>query len=76
MKKPAGEAVDHENLTRDQGGRPVASMWQAKDGESKEPVSSCCSISSEKYDIAEEDFLSAEIEIVPAGARARWASTA
>ena len=68
MKKPAGEAVDHENLDVIVGGRPVV-IDEAKDGESKEPVKQLLlDILSEKYDIAEEDFLSAEIEIVPAGA--------
>ena len=68
MKKPAGEAVDHENLDVIVGGRPVV-IDEAKDGESKEPVKQLLlDILAEKYAIAEEDFLSAEIEIVPAGA--------
>ena len=66
MKKPASEAVDHENLDVIVGGRPVT----IEEGdEEKEPVKKLfLDLLKEKYDIDEEDFLSAEIEVVPAGA--------
>ena len=68
LKKPAAEAVDHENLDVIVGGRPVV-IDEAKDDEAKEPVKQyLLDILKEKYDIDEEDFLSAEIEVVPAGA--------
>ena len=66
MKKPAAEAVDHENLDVIVGGKPVVIEG---DEEQKEPVKQLfLNILSEKYGIDEEDFLSAEIEVVPAGA--------
>ncbi|WP_418721975.1 aminopeptidase [Enorma sp.] len=66
LKKPAAEAVDHENLDVIVGGRPVKIEG---DDEEKEPVKKLfLDILSEKYGIDEEDFLSAEIEVVPAGA--------
>ncbi len=65
MKKPASEAVDHENLDLIVGGRPVT--IEGGD-EPKEPVKQALvNILSEKYGFDEEDFLSAELEIVPAG---------
>lgn len=66
MKKPASEAVDHENLDVIVGGRPVT----IEEGdEEKEPVKKLfLDLLKEKYGIDEEDFLSAEIEVVPAGA--------
>ena len=65
MEKPAGKAVDHENLDVIVGGRPVVIEG---DDEAKEPVKQMfLDIIKEKYDIEEEDFLSAEIEVVPAG---------
>ncbi len=67
MKKPAAEAVDHENLDVIVGGRPVV-IDDEKDAP-KEPVKQyLLDLLAEKYGIAEEDFLSAEIEVVPAGA--------
>ena len=66
MKKPASEAVDRESLDVIVGGRPV--VIEGEDAP-KEPVKEMLlQILSEKYGIDEEDFLSAEIEVVPAGA--------
>lgn len=66
MKKPAGEAVDHENLDLIVGGRPVVIEG---DDEPKEPVKQMLlDILKDRYGIEEEDFLSAELEVVPAGA--------
>lgn len=66
MKKPAAEAVDHENLDVIVGGKPVSIEG---DEEQKEPVKQLLlNILADTYGIDEEDFLSAEIEVVPAGA--------
>ena len=65
MKKPASEAVDHENLDVIIGGRPLRVEG---DDEQKDPVKRLfCDLIAERYGIEEEDFLSAEIEVVPAG---------
>ena len=67
MKKPAAEAVDHENLDVIVGGRPVV-IDEQKEDDPKEPVKRyLLGILEEKYGFNEEDFLSAEIEVVPAG---------
>ena len=71
MKKPASEAVDHENLDVIVGGRPVVISSEGdEDAEApKEPVKQMLlDVLAEKYGIDEEDFLSAELEVVPAGA--------
>ncbi len=66
MKKSAAEAVDHENLDVIIGGRPVCIEG---DDAPKEPVKQMLvGILSDKYGIEEEDLLSAELEVVPAGA--------
>ncbi|MBY4798313.1 aminopeptidase [Collinsella sp. AGMB00827] len=68
MKKPASEAVEHENLDVLIGGRPLAAT---DDEKIEEPVKRrVLELLAERYGIEEEDFLSAEIEVVPAG-RAR-----
>ena len=70
MKKPASEAVDHENLDVIVGGRPVVISSEGdEDAEApKEPVKQMLlDVLAEKYGIDEEDFLSAELEVVPAG---------
>ena len=64
MKKPASEAIDAENLDIIVAGRPVT----VEGDEPKEPVKQMLlDILAEKYGMDEEDFLSAELEIVPAG---------
>ena len=66
MKKSAAEAVDHENLDVIIGGRPV---YIEGDDAPKEPVKQMLlDILKDKYGIDEEDLLSAELEVVPAGA--------
>ena len=61
MDKKAAKVVEGEQLDLLIGSRPLA-------GEEKEPVKKkILSILKEKYAIEEEDFLSAELEIVPAG---------
>lgn len=82
MAKKADEVVDAEDLDILMGNRPlVVEKDEATSGDEdrpafeklaeKEPVKAfALKLLAEKYGIAEEDFLSAEIEAVPAG-RAR-----
>lgn len=61
MEKKADKVIEGEALDILFGSRPLK-------GEEKEAVSkNILSILKEKYDVEEEDFLSAELEIVPAG---------
>ncbi len=61
MKKPASEVIDGENLNVLIGSRPFA------DDEGSESVKlQILSLLSEKYGMVESDFLSAELEVVPA----------
>ena len=60
MSKKASEVITGEGLDIMMAGRPL-------EGEEKEPVKAMLlSILKEKYDIEEEDMISAEIEVVPA----------
>ena len=62
MEKKAGKVVEGEQLDLLIGSRPVK-------GELKEGVKAyVLQVLQEQYDFEEEDFLSAELEIVPAGA--------
>lgn len=80
MAKKANEVVEGEDLDLLVGNRPVVSAAQDADaigGESetkdaeKEPVKTfALKLLADTYGIDEEDFLSAELEVVPAG-RAR-----
>ena len=72
MGKPAKEAVEAENLDVIVGGKPVViegkTDGENKEDEPKEPVKQLfLDILKDQYGIEEEDFLSAEIEVVPAG---------
>ncbi len=61
LQKPAAEVVEGENLNVLVGSIPLS-------GEEEEPVKAqILQILKEKYDMEEEDFLSAEFEVVPAG---------
>ena len=61
MEKKANKVVEGEQLDVLIGSRPLK-------GEEKEPVKQMIlSLLKKKYDMEEEDFLSAELEIVPAG---------
>jgi len=61
MEKKLADGVNGENLDIILAGRPLT-------GTEKEPVKAMLlKILKEKYDVEEEDFLSAEIEAVPAG---------
>ena len=61
MQKTLAKAIEGENLDITLGNMPL-------DGDDKEPVKAgVLKILKEKYDVEEEDFISAEIEVVPAG---------
>ena len=61
MQKTLAKAIEGENLDVTLGNMPL-------DGDEKEPVkANVLRILKEKYDIEDEDFISAEIEVVPAG---------
>lgn len=61
MNKTLGKAIEGESLDISLGSRPL-------EGEEKESVkANVLSILKKKYDVEEEDFISAEIEVVPAG---------
>lgn len=69
MGKKASEVVEGESLDVLVGNRPL--IVEEGEDEAKDPVKAfALEVLSRKYGIAEEDFLSAEIEVVPAG-RAR-----
>ena len=61
MAKPLAKGIEGENLDITLGNLPL-------DDKEKEPVkANVLKILKEKYDIEEEDLVSAEIEVVPAG---------
>ena len=61
LQKPAGKVIEGEDLDITIGSMPLT-------GEEKEPVkANVLKMLKDKYGIEEEDFLSAELEIVPAG---------
>ena len=65
LQKTAAEVIEGENLDILIGSRPLS---ESTDEKKKEAVkSNVLRILKEKYDVEEEDFLSAELEIVPAG---------
>ena len=65
MQKKAAEVIEGENLDILIGSRPLKDL---PDDKKKEAVKqNVLNILKEKYDMEEEDFLSAELEIVPAG---------
>lgn len=62
LQKPASKVIEGEGLDVSFGSIPL-------DDEEKEPVKqNILRILKEKYDVEEEDFISAEIEVTPAGA--------
>lgn len=62
LQKPAGKVIEGEDLDVTLGSMPI------QDKEAKEAVkANILKILKEKYAFEEEDFLSAELEIVPAG---------
>lgn len=63
MKKEASKVIEGEDLDILIGSRPIT----VESDEKEKVKQNILDILKEKYDILEEDFLSAEIEIVPAG---------
>ena len=61
MQKSASKVIEGEDLDLTLGNMPL------KDGEKDKVKANILRILKEKYDFEEEDFLSAEIEVVPAG---------
>ena len=62
MSKKASEVIEGENLNMLVGSRPL-------EGEDKDAVKAgILALLKEKYDVTEDDLVSAEIEVVPAGA--------
>ena len=73
MQKKASEAIEGEALDVLVGSIPLDQAVKGKDKKEKEDKKDLVKknilrILKEKYDMEEEDFLSAEIEVVPAGA--------
>ena len=64
LQKKAAEAIEGEKLDLLIGSRPLNGLEKDKKEAVKENI---LRILKEKYDMEEEDFLSAELEIVPAG---------
>ena len=64
MEKPAATVVEGESLDILIGSRPLKDLPEDKKEAVKENV---MKLLTEKYGIEEEDFLSAELEVVPAG---------
>lgn len=63
MKKEAPKIIEGENLDVLIGSKPLVNSKEDKDLVKKNILA----ILAEKYDISEDDLLSAEIEVVPAG---------
>ena len=61
MQKTAGRVIEGEDLDLTMGNMPL------KDEEKESVKANVLKLLKEKYDFEEEDFISAELEIVPAG---------
>ncbi len=69
MEKKGNKIIEGENLDVLIGSIPCEAKKDQKEETIKERVKeNILSILKEQYDVSEEDFLSAEIEVVPAGA--------
>ncbi len=72
LQKPAGTVIEGEALDLIIGNKPIVLGEEEKSEDAKDKAKSgvkaaILDILKETYDIEEEDFLSAELEIVPAG---------
>ncbi|MBQ9010273.1 MAG: aminopeptidase [Clostridia bacterium] len=68
MEKKAAKMIEGEALNLLIGGRPIAKEENDKDKKDKKPVTeNIVALLRDRYGMEEEDFLSAELEIVPAG---------
>lgn len=70
MEKKASAVVEGEKLDILIGSRPLAQNEELKKEEKQAVKANILQILKEYYDVEEEDFISAELEVVPAG-RAR-----
>ena len=61
LQKPAAKVIEGEGLDISLGSIPLA------EGEKESVKANILKLLKEKYDVEEEDFLSAEIEVTPAG---------
>lgn len=69
MQKKAAVVVEGENLNIIVGSRPLADPEEGEEKEKKEKIKNAVlELLETQYGIGEEDFLSAELEAVPAGA--------
>ena len=66
MQKKAAEVVEGEKLDILVGSRPL-DQADLEEGEKKKVKANILRLLQEKYGMEEEDFLSAELEVVPAG---------
>lgn len=67
MEKAAKEVIEGEDLDVLIGSRPLPDGTKQEKEEKETVKANILHILKEKYEIEEEDFLSAEIEVVPAG---------
>lgn len=67
MQKKASEVIEGENLDLLIGNRPISENEEMKEEEKEAVKKNVLHILKEMYGIEEADFLSAELEIVPAG---------
>ena len=67
MKKESAKLIEGENLDIIIGNKPLSNNSEEKNDEKEEIKTNILNILKEQYDITEDDFLSAEIEAVPAG---------
>lgn len=67
MQKKASEVIEGENLDLLIGNRPIDENEEMKEEEKEAVKKNVLHILKEMYGIEEADFLSAELEIVPAG---------
>lgn len=67
MDKKAAEVVEGENLDLLIGSRPIEQDESLEKKEKEAVKANVMNLLKEYYDVEEEDFISAELEIVPAG---------
>ena len=67
MKKESAKLIEGENLDIIIGNKPLSNNSEEKNDEKEEIKTNILNSLKEQYDITEDDFLTAEIEAVPAG---------
>ena len=67
MKKESAKLIEGENLDIIIGNKLLSNNSEEKNDEKEEIKTNILNILKEQYDITEDDFLTAEIEAVPAG---------